>query len=220
MSQGGRETRIFLLRHGATALNRQVPYRLQGRRTDPDLDELGRAQAGRAEVALGNVDLAAVYASPLRRALQTAEVVGRPHGRHPVAVPELTEAELGRWEGLTWAEVEEREPEQYRRFLDHPGTEPYPEGESFLDVQRRVTPALAALAAQHAGEAIAVVGHNVVNRAYLAGVLGLPIDAARAIRQANGGINEVRYAEGKPTLITLNAELHLQGVAEEVGWML
>jgi broad specificity phosphatase PhoE len=214
------ETRVFLLRHGATALNRLVPYRLQGRRSDPELDELGRAQAGRAELALGNVDLAAVYASPLRRALQTAEIVGRPHGRAPIAAPALIEAELGRWEGLTWDEAAAQDPEAHARFLAHPGTEPYPEGESFLDVQRRVTPALAALAAGHDGGAIAVVGHNVVNRAFLAGLLGLPIDAARGLRQANGGINEIRYADGKPTLITLNAELHLQGVAEEVGWML
>lgn len=220
MSQGhgGRTTRVFLLRHGATALNRLVPYRLQGRRTDPALDELGIAQAGRAATALGNVALAAIYASPLLRALQTAEILSRPQGHRPEAVPDLTEAELGRWEGLTWDEVAARDPDLYKQFLAHPGTAPYPEGESFQEVQQRVTPALAALAARHPGEAIAVVGHNVVNRAYLAGVLGLPIDAARGIRQANGGINEIRYENGSPTLISLNESLHLEGVLEEVGW--
>jgi broad specificity phosphatase PhoE len=220
MSQGheGRATRVFLLRHGATALNRLVPYRLQGRRNDPDLDELGIAQASRAATTLGNVSLTAIYSSPLRRALHTAEIIGRPHGLDPEAIPGLIEADLGRWDGLTWEEVATRDPELHQQFLSHPGTVPYPDGESFLDVQRRVSPVIAALAARHPGEAIVVLGHNVVNRAYLAGLLGLPIDAARAIRQANAGINEISYENGSPTLISLNESLHLEGVLEEVGW--
>ncbi|MDR3635581.1 MAG: histidine phosphatase family protein [Isosphaeraceae bacterium] len=202
-------TTIYLLRHGATALNRLVPYRLQGRATDLPLDPEGVEQARCAAVALERVPLAAVYCSPLLRALETARIVASPHGREPVAVDALTEADIGRWEGQTWEDIEESEPERFRQFHARPGTVPYPDGESFLDVQRRVTPAFQRIAADHAGAHVAVVGHNVVNRAYVAGVLGLSINRARAIRQANCGINVLHFRRGKVELMTLNACFHL-----------
>jgi broad specificity phosphatase PhoE len=203
---------LYLLRHGATAANRLVPYRLQGRGSDRPLDRLGVAQALRAAEALARVPIAAVYASPLARALDTARVVARRHGLEPVAVPPLIEADLGRWEGLTWDEARARDPEHYDRFHTHPGTVAYPDGESFLDVSRRVTPALAALASAHSGAGIVAVGHNIVNRAYLAPLLGLPIDRARGLRQSNGGINVVCYRDHEVEVFTLNASLHLNGL--------
>ena len=202
-------TTIYLLRHGATALNRLVPYRLQGRATDLPLDPDGIEQAHCAAAALERVPLAAVYCSPLLRALETARIIATPHGREPVPVPDLTEAELGRWEGQTWENIEESDPERFRQFHARPGTVPYPDGESFLDVQRRVTPAFNRIASDHPGSHVAVVGHNVVNRAYLAGVLGLSINRARSLRQANCGINVLEFRRGKAELMTLNACLHL-----------
>ena len=206
-------TLVYLLRHGATAANRLVPYRLQGRGSDPPLDPLGTEQARRAAAALAGVPLAAVYSSPLARALQTAAIVARPHALEPVAVAPLVEADLGRWEALTWDEARARDPDHFARFHAAPGTVPYPGGESFADVARRVAPALAALAAAHDGGRIAVVGHNVTNRAYLAGLLGLPIDRARPLRQSNGGINLVEYQGDEARVLTLNACLHLEGLA-------
>jgi broad specificity phosphatase PhoE len=202
-------TVVYLIRHGSTAVNRQVPYRLQGRQIDVGLDPEGAEQARRAAAALAGCEVAAVYTSPLIRARETAAAVALPHTLEPIAVPELIEADLGRWEGLTWAEAEARDPEHYQLFHAHPGTVPYPDGESFLDVQRRVEPVVARLAAAHPGRGIIVVGHNVVNRAYLAGIFGLPIDLARPIRQANGGINVIRYEGPQAQVETLNAWFHL-----------
>ena len=202
-------TRIYLLRHGATASNRLVPYRLQGRGSDGALDELGIEQARRASDVLARLSLVAVYTSPLRRARETAGIVAAPHRLEPQGVDALTEAELGRWEGLTWEEAREHDPSLYERFMADPGTTPYPDGESFLDVQRRVSPVIADLAMRHSNSRIAIVGHNVVNRAYLAQPLGLPISLARGIRQANGGINVVQYEGAVAKVICLNACLHL-----------
>jgi broad specificity phosphatase PhoE len=206
-------TAVFLIRHGSTAVNRQTPYRLQGRKLDVGLDTAGAEQARRTAAALAGFALAAVYSSPLLRALETAAAVARPHALEPVAIPDLIEADLGRWEGLTWAEAGEHDPEHYQLFQAHPGTVPYPNGESFLDVQKRVLPLINSLAAAHPGQNIVVLGHNVVNRAYLAGILGLPIDLARPLRQANGGINVVRYQGPKAQLETLNAWFHLGDLA-------
>lgn len=207
-------TRVYLIRHGATEANRARPYRLQGRGTDLPLDELGRAQARRASEALAGsgVVLEAVYTSPLSRAVETARVVGDAYGLAPRVVAGLTEADVGRWEGLTWEEVQAREPELYERFHGDPGRVRYPEGESFEDVAERVGPEMARLAREHPGVAIAVVAHNVVNRAYLAGLLGVPIERARALRQSNGGISVIEYEDGEARVFSVNAALHLEGV--------
>ena len=205
-------TRVYLLRHGATAANREVPYRLQGRGSDLPLDEVGRLQAQGAAQALGHVPLVAVYCSPLLRARETAVAVAARH-RLPVSnEPDLIEGDVGRWEGLTWDEAALRDPEEHRRFLADPGTTPYPGGESFQDVERRASPAIARIAARHSGGAIAIVGHNIVNRAYLAAMLGLPIARAREIRQSNGGINVIELGPTRSVVSTLNAALHLDGL--------
>jgi broad specificity phosphatase PhoE len=208
-------TRVYLIRHGATEANRARPYRLQGRGTDLPLDGLGRLQAERAAEALvsAGLKLDAVYSSPLRRAFETAQIVGEPHGLEPRPLDGLTEADVGRWEGLTWEEVQAREPDLYERFHADPGRVPYPEGESFADVAQRVSPIIAALVSKHPGETVAVVAHNVVNRAYLAGLLGVPIERARTLRQSNGGINVIEYQEdGQAQVFSVNSALHLEGV--------
>ena len=207
-------TRVYLIRHGATALNREVPYRIQGRRTDAPIDSTGIEQARRAGAVLAGARLDAVYASPLLRALETSRLVGGPHGLEPVGVPDLIEADVGRWEGLTWDEARALDPGPCADFLARPGTVPYPEGESFQDVRRRAAPAVAALAAAHPGGRIAIVSHNVVNRACLADWLGVPIDRARALRQSNGGINVVDFDGGSIRVETLNACFHLEGLAD------
>lgn len=203
-------TRIYLLRHGATELNRLVPYRLQGRRSDPGLDDVGQEQARRAAGALARAEIAAVYASPLRRAMETAGIVGAPHALEPEGVAGLMEAEIGRWEGMTWDEARAADPEWYETFHHDPGRTPYPGGESFADVAVRGTAALLELAGRHGGAEIVVVGHNVLNRAVLAGPLGVPIEKARGLRQANGGINVLDVEGGKITVEACNCCLHLE----------
>jgi broad specificity phosphatase PhoE len=202
-------TIVYLLRHGATAANREVPYRLLGRSLDLSLDDEGAAQARRAGDALRGHRLAAVYTSPMLRAVETAARVGRPHELEPVVVEGLIEADLGRWEGLTWEQARAADPEHHEAFLAHPGTVPYPGGESFLDAQHRMVPTIAELASRHPGERVAVVSHNVTNRAYLAGLMGIPIDRAREIRQANGGINVIRHGDGVAVVDSLNSTFHL-----------
>jgi broad specificity phosphatase PhoE len=205
-------TRLYLIRHGTTALNRYVPYRLQGRSLDPPLDALGREQARLAGTALASIALDAVYASPLRRAVETARAVAWPHELEVATVEDLIEADVGSCEGKTWAEVERDDPDGYRGFRDRTGTAPYPGGgESYQDVQRRAIPALEAIAASHPGGRVAVVAHNVVNRAVLAGWLGVPIELAPTIRQDNAGISVIEFDRDREAKVaTLNSAFHLE----------
>jgi broad specificity phosphatase PhoE len=206
-------TVLYLIRHGATEANLASPYRLQGRRNDLPLARLGvrQAEATRDFLAIRPIDHC--YSSPMKRAFQTAALVAAPHGLVPHTVDALTECDVGRWEGLDWQTIREREPQTYAAFMANPAANAYPEGESFADVHKRVAPAIRALMERHEGETILVVGHHVVNRTYLAGLLGLKPDQARQVTLDNCGISVVVQEADRPTVNTLNAAFHLQGVA-------
>lgn len=213
MSRGELPTVLYLIRHGATEANVARPARLQGRRTDPPLARLGvrQAEATRAFLAIRPIDHC--YASPLLRAVQTASIVAAPHGLSPVTLEALTECDVGAWEGLDWETIRQRDPEAHRRFHADPAEFGYPDGENFQQVLERVGPAFNGLLERHAGESVLVVAHHVVNRTYLASLLGLSAGQARQVSLDNCGISVVVRQHGRTTVGTLNASFHLQGVA-------
>ena len=207
------KTVLYLIRHGATEANLARPARLQGRRHNPPLALLGvrQAEATRDFLAIRPIDYCAC--SPLLRAVQTAAIVAAPHGLSPQPLDALTECDLGRWEGLDWQTIHALDAEGFRRFHANPAAFGYPGGESFLDVFERVKPAFDDLLRVHSGRSILVVAHHIVNRTYLAGLLGLAPDQARQVTLDNCGISVVVREGAETTVSTLNAAFHLQGVA-------
>jgi broad specificity phosphatase PhoE len=204
-------TTLYLVRHGATAANLARPARLQGRKDTP-LADLGVRQAEAARDVLARGPLHHCYTSPLCRAFRTAKIIAAPHGLRPVRIEALTECDVGRWEGLDWDTIQSQDPHAYRLFHADPGTFPYPDGESFGQVHERAAPAIDALLRRHAGQALLVVAHHVVNRTYLAGLLGLSPGEARRVTLDNGGISVViRDCDGTQVR-TLNAAFHLAGL--------
>jgi broad specificity phosphatase PhoE len=204
-------TTLYLVRHAATAANLAVPPRLQGRRTDPPLAPLGVRQAEATRDLLADRAIQVCYSSPLRRAVETATVIAAPHGLTPIPIADLTECDVGDWEGLDWDTIQNRDPELHRRYMADQGAIPYSGGESFADVHARAAPALDRLIADHAGQTVLVVSHHVVNRTYLAGLLGLPIRQARQVMLDNCGVSVVRSEAGQTAVTTLNAVFHLPG---------
>jgi broad specificity phosphatase PhoE len=207
------KTVLYLIRHGATEANLLRPPRLQGRRHNPPLATLGvrQAEATRDFLAIRPID--DCYCSPLLRAVQTAEIVSISHGLAPKPLDSLIECDVGRWEGLDWQTIRNKDPEAYQQFLIDPAAHGNPGGESLADVHRRVDTALQQLLTVHAGQAILVVGHHVVNRTYLAGLLGLTPKQARQLTLDNCGISVVIGDGELTTVSTLNTAFHLQGVA-------
>lgn len=207
------KTILYLLRHGATEANLAGPAILQGRRLNPPLAKLGvrQAEATRDFLAIRPIDHC--YSSPLLRAMQTAAIVAGPHGLKPQSLEALAECDVGQWEGLDWQTIRRRDPEAYKRYMSDPGQFGYPGGESFADVYERVSDALEDLLAIHGGQTILVVAHHVVNRTYLAGLLGLKMENARQVTLDNCGISVVVCDGDETTVGTLNAAFHLQGVA-------
>jgi broad specificity phosphatase PhoE len=148
-------TTILLARHGETDWNREG--RFQGW-ADPPLNATGRAQAVDLSVALMAEGLAAVYSSPLRRAYETAEIVGASRDLEPLRVDALREVDVGSWSGLTRGEIEQRFTEQYARWLDY--GQGWEDGETYEQMAERVVAALLELAAKHDGERILAVTHG------------------------------------------------------------
>jgi broad specificity phosphatase PhoE len=200
---------LYLVRHGATDNNLSRPPRLQGSRSDPELSATGRRQAEETARLLAGRKINRVYASPLRRAMETAAAIARPHGLGVEPLAAVVECDVGRWEGLSWQEIEARDPEAFRAFVADPAARPYAGGESFDDVRKRAAAALDGLLRGDEGHGIVVVAHNVVNRAWLSGYLNIPLGQARGIPQANGGVNVLRGGPGGPKLLALNAIFHL-----------
>lgn len=206
------DTIILLARHGATGSNLARPYILQGRGVNFDLDPLGVKQAEALSVELKDVSIAAVYASPLKRSQQTAAIVGKRHGLEPVIIEDITEAETGEWEGLSWDKIAAGWPKEKAAHDDDPSKQGYPGGESFLDVRNRCIPAFQALADKHAGETIFIAGHNVVNRVSMADWMGIPIRYSRRLPQNNAAYNVILFPGGKVHVQTVNITRHLSGL--------
>jgi broad specificity phosphatase PhoE len=200
---------VYLLRHGATAHNLFDPPRMQGRHIDEPLVDLGRRQAADVAAALARKPLAAVYASPMKRALQTATVIAESHGLSAVSVEGVAEADVGRWEDRSWDEIELNDAEAYRAFRADPVAFGYPGGENLGEVAQRVVSAIDQVAAEHMGQHIAIVAHSVVNRLYLGEVLSIPIAVRRKLPQDNCSISIVKWRPQGSTVETINAVHHL-----------
>jgi ribonuclease H / adenosylcobalamin/alpha-ribazole phosphatase len=151
-------TRIILVRHGETALTQEGRYSGRG---DPALTDEGQAQAMAAagRVAGLSRDVTAILTSPLQRCVRTAELISAEVGGVPVTVMEdLIECDFGRWEGLTFGEVQERWPREMQAWLSSTSVAP-PGGESFQAVAKRVRGALATVVNSHAGGVVVLVSH-------------------------------------------------------------
>ena len=182
-------TTILLARHGETDWNREG--RFQGH-ADPPLNATGRAQAAELAAELKAVGLAAVYSSPLRRALETAQAVAAEHSFEPVAVDALREVDVGSWQGLTRVEIETQFPAQFARWLDY--DEGWEDGESYEEMGRRAVAALLELAAAHEDERILAVTHGGPIRAAFAFADGTSHANARRLGPRIGNVFLAEFA--------------------------
>ncbi len=200
-------TLIILVRHGQTEWNRVERFR---GRADVPLNETGLAQAeatGRRIAA--EWQPAAVYSSPLSRAVKTAEVIAR-HFNLPVQIRAgLTDIDYGQWQGLTPDEVKNRWPEIHHAWYNAPHTTRIPGGETLGELRARGMADVNELAARHAGQTIVLVGHTVINRVILLGILGLGNDRFWRLKQDTCAINVFEVEDGDFTLVSLNDTCHL-----------
>ncbi|BEP33940.1 histidine phosphatase family protein [Variovorax sp. V59] len=199
-------TRLIAVRHGETAWN--VDTRIQGQ-LDIGLNDTGLWQARRVGQALAHEDIGVIYASDLSRAWQTAQEIARPHGLAVQPEPGLRERAFGRFEGMSFAEIESTLPEQARRWRER-DPEFQPEGgESLLVFRERVTRIASKLAARHPGQLVALVAHGGVMDVLYRAATRQELQAPRTWQLGNAAINRMLWTPEGFSLVGWSDTAHL-----------
>lgn len=207
----GTPSTFVLLRHGETALTPEKRFSGSGG-SDPVLSEAGRRQAEAAATALAaRGTIQAVVTSPLRRCRETAEVVAARLGLDVIVDEGLRETDFGAWEGLTFAEVRERYPDDLDAWLASPKAAPTGGGESFATVTRRVSSARDRLLARHQGRTVLLVTHVTPIKTLARLALGAPPESLFRMELSAASLSALAYyADGNASLRLLNDTSHLR----------
>jgi broad specificity phosphatase PhoE len=152
-------TRLYLVRHGETDLNRDRRFRGM---SDAPLNEQGRLESRGAARLLSGLGVSAVHTSPVRRAVETAEIIAGELGANVVINEGFIDIDYGEWQGLTVEEVQEKFGGTLDAWLSDPGGFTFPGGESMLDVRSRLEPALLGIVRDNPGGSVAAVSHLAV----------------------------------------------------------
>ncbi len=178
-----------MARHGETEWNVAEVFR---GRIDIELNETGMKQAELLAEYLGGVKIDAIYSSPLRRALKTAEMIASYHKLEVEIAPGLIDFDYGKWQGLSHQEVKHRYKELYAEWMKNPHRIKMPNGESLSDVRERALSVVDEAVAKHEGT-IALVSHRVVNKVLICALLGLDNSHFWNIRQDTCGTTTFSY---------------------------
>jgi broad specificity phosphatase PhoE len=194
-------TRVFMVRHGATVLSAEDRF---AGVTDVELSEEGREQARHLAERLSGEKIAAVYASPLGRTVETARILAAPHDLQVQTCDGFREISHGHWEGMKRREVEEKFPEELAEWEKDPYTFAPEGGESGLAVTARALPALIHLVREHPGENILIVSHKATIRLLLSSLLGFdPRRYRDNLDQKPAALNIVDFRDPTRARLTL-----------------
>ncbi|MER7619862.1 bifunctional RNase H/acid phosphatase [Streptomyces sp. NPDC126503] len=202
---------FVLLRHGETALTPEKRFSGSGG-SDPELSPVGLRQAEAVAAALaarGTVQ--EIVSSPLTRCRQTAAAVAARLGLDVRVEQGLRETDFGAWEGMTFAEVRERYPEDLDAWLSSPKAAPTGGGESFAAVTRRVSAARDRLTAAYPGRTVLVVSHVTPIKTLIRLALGAPPESLFRMELSAAALSAVAYyADGNASVRLLNDTSHLR----------
>ena len=165
--------KVFICRHGETVLN--LKGRSQGSK-DSALTEKGVSQAEENAKILGDVSPAAIYCSPLGRALATAKIIAKPHNMEPTPVDALREINQGKFEGTTAEERKKLFAKEIAEIEKDKMNNPFPEGESFAMVKERLIPFVKMLKEKHSEDEVIVVTHRMCGKMLSVLLAGLSDD--------------------------------------------
>jgi len=201
-------TEIILVRHGETAWNVAEVFR---GRIDIELNKTGVKQAELLAAYLSKIKVAAIYSSPLKRALKTAKIIADYHKTRVNIAPGLIDFNYGKWQGLSHQEVKNTYPELYREWVNHPDRVKMPSGESLEDVRKRAVGVVTGITTRDTG-AVVLVSHRVVNKVLICALLGLNNSHFWNIKQDTCGITIFNYENGRFILTKHNDTSYLEPI--------
>ncbi|WP_321394121.1 histidine phosphatase family protein [uncultured Desulfuromusa sp.] len=195
-------TRLHLLRHGQVEGFEEKRYNGQN---DVHLTAHGRQQSAAFAGRLQHLSLGGIYSSDLYRCRVAADQIALLQKVQPVYMEELRELHIGDWQGRTWKQLQQADPELWQARLDDIVHVAPPFGESLLQMAERVRPVVRKIIAAHIGEEIVLVAHGGVNRVILLDAIGAPLESLFHIEQDFGCQNIIDfYADGAAVVKKLN----------------
>ena len=208
-------TLVLFVRHGRTPTTGTT---LPGRAPGLHLSAEGLRQADAVATGLAGASagmpgggVAAVYSSPMERTRETAAPIARAVGRRVRTAPGLIECDFGRWTGRRLKELSRLKA--WRSVQRQPSTFRFPGGESFAEMQARITGQVADLVARHPGETIVCVSHADPIKAALAQALGSPLDLFQRLVVGPCSVSAVLHGPERPTVLTVNSTGPLGGLS-------
>jgi len=201
-------TQIILARHGETEWNVAEVFR---GRIDIELNETGIKQAELLAEYLSHMKIDAVYSSPLKRALKTAEIIASYHKTAVEVAPGLIDFDYGEWQGLAHQEVRNKYEELYAEWINNPDQVRIPTGESLGEVRERAMGVVSDVIAKYEG-IVVLVSHRVVNKVLICALLGLDNSYFWNIKQDTCGITTFIDEDGRFILTEHNNTSYLKPI--------
>ncbi|MCJ7515919.1 MAG: histidine phosphatase family protein [Dehalococcoidia bacterium] len=202
-------TRVIIVRHGRTDWNRVERFR---GRADIGLDEMGMKQAEAAAERIRKWPISAIYSSPLRRAMATAEIIAAPFELNVQPMSGIIDIDYGAWQGLSTEQVVARDDNLYSQWIESPHEVKFPGGESFAEVRERTASAVDDLIQQHPKETFVLVSHKVICQILILSLLGLDSSHFWQITQDVCAMNLFEVRGGIPSVLFFNDTCHLEGL--------
>lgn len=186
----------MLIRHAPTPETGRI---LTGRKPGVGLSVEGEEMAQRLAHSLAGVRLDALYASPVDRAWQTAEIVGAPHRLEPVVHGSFIENDYGKWVGRRMTDLYKLKA--WRLVMSSLSRVRFPEGESMAEIQARAVEGCEDLASMHRRQTVAVVSHADVIRAAIGHYLGTPLDLMERMEVGPASVSVIKLPPDKPARV-------------------
>jgi len=199
-------TELILARHGETKWNVEEVFRGT---IDIELNETGVKQAKLLAEHLSTSKIDAIYSSPLKRALETAQIIAHPHRLEVEISPELIDLDFGEWQGLSLRQVEDRYQELYAEWANNPQLVKMPSGESLNDATKRALKLVKRVVAEHDGTVV-MASHRVVSKVLICALLGLDNSHFWNIRQDTCATTTFAYEKGRFVLTGHNDTSYLK----------
>jgi probable phosphoglycerate mutase len=200
--------RLILIRHGETERNSEA--KLQGGKSDIPLDEEGRKQAHCLGLALKGEKLKAIYSSPLKRALDTAQAIAVHHHLKVETDHALAEIDMGFIDGLDLAEVKESQADFWKRWRQEDYSAPLPGGESPLQVQKRAWGVVQEIIGGNPEGSVVVVSHAISLQTIITAILGAPLSSFTRFHLGVASITILHIDDNRASLVLLNDTCHLK----------
>ena len=194
-------TVVLLVRHGLTPT---TGVKLPGRARGLHLSDEGRRQAECAAARIAKIaKVVAIYSSPLERARETAQTIAKARNMAVRIERGLLELDIGKWTGMALKDAGSK-PE-WKAVQQHPSGFRFPDGESFTEMQTRITGAIARMVARHAGRIVVAVSHADPIKAAVAHALGTPLDLFQRIMIGTASISAIAYRPSGVAVLTVNS---------------